>query len=329
MTGATLALMAKVVVERREGITGTVTYRVRFVDPDTRKMRHFGTFRRKTDANRARARLKTQLESGTWFDDRDGRKMTLRAWCDEWATRSSHRRTSTIERDTYVLGQYWLPELGDYSLASLTPFLVTGVIARMQQRLAEGAVRTNVEVLTRVLKSAVDHKLIASTPITAVKGVRRGAQRSEDIRFLSAAELRALADAVRPEYRAAIFLAGIGGLRWSEVAGLRRGRIDFETGRLHVVETTTETINHQLIERTELKSDSSRRWLPMPPVLADELRAHLDRYVPNDPDALVIVGADGGPPLRSWFRARVLVPATKRAGVEGEFMSGKNLEASK
>jgi integrase len=40
--------------------------------------------------------------------------------------------------------------------------------------------------------------------------------RRKNIRFLSADELTRLAEAMRPEYRSMIFLAGVG-LRWSEV----------------------------------------------------------------------------------------------------------------
>lgn len=318
MTGRYPDGMAKVVVERRESETsGKVSYRVRFVDPQTGKMRHHATYRKKTDADRARAKLRTQLESGTWFDDRDGRKMTLRTWCDEWALRSSHRRSSTAERDELVLRTYWLPELGDYPLANVTPFMVTGVVAKMQQHLAEGSVRTNVEVLARVMKGAVEHALIQKSPVAAVKGVRRAPQRSEDIRFLSVTELRTLADKIRPEYRIGVWLAGVGGLRWSEVVGLRRGRIDFETGRLHIVETTTESVNHVITERTDVKSTAGRRWIPMPQLLIDELRAHLEARVPDDPDALVMVGPDGGPPMRSWHSMRVFQPAVTAAGLDG------------
>lgn len=309
--------MATVKVERRESdVTGKVTWRVRFIDPTTKKLRHHSTHRRKTDAERAKAKLRTQLESGQWFDDRDGRAMTFAKWCEEWADRSNHRRQSTVDRDGYVLRTYW-SELNDYPLASVTPFMVTGVVAQMQKRLAPASVRTNVEVLTRVMRSAVEHRLIASSPVTAVRGVQRSPQRTEDVRFLNVEELIRLADCIRPEYRVTVFLAGVGGLRWSEVCGLRRERVDFETGRLNIVETTTETVEHELIERTELKSSSSKRWVPMPEILATELRAHLDAYVPDKPDALVVVGTDGGPPLRSWFRARVLQPAVRKAELDG------------
>ena len=46
------------------------------------------------------------------------------------------------------------------------------------------------------------------------------------MRFLTVAEVRRLATAVGPGYRALILLGAYGGLRIGEMAGLRRKRLD-------------------------------------------------------------------------------------------------------
>jgi integrase len=49
-------------------------------------------------------------------------------------------------------------------------------------------------------------------------------ERTREIRFLTPVELAELAAAMPAEYRAMVYLAGVLGLRWSEVVGLRVGR---------------------------------------------------------------------------------------------------------
>jgi integrase len=89
----------------------------------------------------------------------------------------------------------------------------------------------------------------------------------------SADELIRLGDAMPAEYRPTVYLAGVLGLRWSEVAGLRVGRVDFLRGTLEVVETCAE-VNGR-VEFTNVKSRSSRRRLSVPPFVLAMLAEHL------------------------------------------------------
>ena len=74
------------------------------------------------------------------------------------------------------------------------------------------------------LTAAVDAEQIAVSPC---RGIKLPAKQRSEIRFLDADELARLALETPPEYQAMIYLAGVLGLRWSEVAGLRVGRVDF------------------------------------------------------------------------------------------------------
>ena len=68
-------------------------------------------------------------------------------------------------------------------------------------------------------------------------GPRRRAQ-EERRRARTPDDLRRLADALPVEYRPVAYVAGVLGLRWSEVAGLRVGRLDLAARTLTVAETT-------------------------------------------------------------------------------------------
>ena len=112
-----------------------------------------------------------------------------------------------------------------------------------------------------------------------------------------------------------VYLAGVLGLRWSEVAGLRVGRIDFLRKRLEITETCAEVDGK--IVFADVKTRSSRRTLNVPKFVVDMLSEHLARRGKPKPDALVFVAPEGGPLRRSTFRARVFDPAVKRAELDG------------
>jgi integrase len=109
-------------------------------------------------------------------------------------------------------------------MASITAKDVRDVVQTMTTHLAPATVRTDFGVLRAIMSAAVDANLIAANPCRNV-GVPTGGRAK--VRFLSAAELERLAQATPPRYRAAIYLAGAMGLRWSEVAGLRVSKVDF------------------------------------------------------------------------------------------------------
>jgi integrase len=94
-----------------------------------------------------------------------------------------------------------------------------------------------------------------------------------------------------------VYLAAYGALRFGELIGLRRSDIDMLHGEVIVASQLVE-VGGALV-RTDPKSAAGVRRVTLPPFVADELRAHLDRYVDVDPDALLFTGARGGSPSRS------------------------------
>ncbi len=121
-------------------------------------------------------------------------------------------------------------------------------------------------------------------------------------------EVFALADAVRPRYRALVLLAAFSGLRRGELFGLRREHVDLDRG------TVTVALQRQQLARGELivgppKSDAGRRTVALPAEALASLAAHLAQYTGPEPGAWVFTGDKGGP-LREgvwqheWARAR-------------------------
>jgi integrase len=128
-------------------------------------------------------------------------------------------------------------------------------------------------------------------------------------------ELHRLADAMADRWRCTVYLAGVLGLRYGEVAALRRSDIDLvEGGELRVRRTLTEV--GQRVEFASPKSSASARTLVLPGPMADELVAHVELLALVDDD-LLFADAQGRPIRRSRFRYQVFQPAVEAAGLTG------------
>lgn len=97
--------------------------------------------------------------------------------------------------------------------------------------------------------------------------------RREEMLFLTADEVRAVAEAIDPQYRVLVHTAGWTGLRAGELAGLRWGDVDLMRGVLHVRRSVRD-VNGNL-EVGDLKTEQSRRTVSLPAFLKAMLTEHL------------------------------------------------------
>jgi integrase len=103
-----------------------------------------------------------------------------------------------------------------------------------------------------------------------------------------------------------------GGLRWGEVAALRRSRCHLLRSRLEVVESVAEVGGRLYLGETKTYQ---RRTVVIPAFLRDLLAEHLGSQVSRDPDAFVFSGATGSLLRNSNFRRRVWRPAVRTLGL--------------
>lgn len=103
-----------------------------------------------------------------------------------------------------------------------------------------------------------------------------------------------------------------GGLRWGELAALRRRRCHLLQTRLEIAESVSEA-------RGELHFRSTKtyrmRMVVIPGFLRDLLAEHLSRSVPDDPAALVFTSPKGHPLRKPNFRRNIWYPALAEAGL--------------
>ena len=113
----------------------------------------------------------------------------------------------------------------------------------------------------------------------------------------------AIAEAIDARFRAMVLLAAYGSLRFGELAGLRRARIDILHRTVRVEEQAVELANATVVFGPP-KTDAGRRLVAFPAELVPILEAHLDEYVGTGPDLLVFTSPEGHPLRRTKFRSR-------------------------
>ena len=132
-----------------------------------------------------------------------------------------------------------------------------------------------------------------------------------DAVYLSSAQLQTLLDAVDPFYRCLVLTAASTGMRWGELTGLRRDRLDLPGRRLHIDQTLVD-LNGQL-SVGHPKTQGSRRTVSLPQPVIRALWAQLagsrSKLVFTSPDGQRGAGATGTPgPWIPAVRASGLVP---------------------
>jgi integrase len=244
-------------ISERHRAKGKV-FQARFRDHDGRE--HCRTFRAKGDAQAWLNDSLARMQRGEW-NNVLAVKTTFGEWAEQWLAVPGKRAT-TLARDRNVLETHWIPALGRRRLPTITPADVHAVVKAMSERLAPKTVATNYGVFRACINAALAVDLIGRSPCRGVNLPRVDGTEAGEIRFLERDELDRLADIVPDEYRSMIYVAGVLGLRWSEVAGLRVGRIDFLKRTLSVVETIAEV--HGELLRAPVKTRTSRRTRQRP-----------------------------------------------------------------
>ncbi|HEX5268238.1 MAG TPA: site-specific integrase [Acidimicrobiales bacterium] len=152
------------------------------------------------------------------------RRIRLSEWAEAYLATVVNLRLGTVATYRRDLTRYVLPHLGAISLSRLGPLDLRAWLAEeLAQGLAASSVHRHYRTLRRLLEVAVETDLLAKNPCTAVQPP---IVPTKEMRFLTAAEVAELAEATSPWYRTLIYTAAYTGLRWGELTGLRRKRVD-------------------------------------------------------------------------------------------------------
>lgn len=263
------------------------------------------TFTHKTDAARWLATAEADTIRAT-FAPRPKDPITVAEWADRWHREHSlHKRPGTLARDASAIRRHIVPALGDRQLAELEPADIQRFVAGVSATVGPGTTGAIYSVLRASLNDAVNMELLDRSP---ARGIKLPSIPQTDVRPLQIADLHRLAAEIPEQWRPMPYLAATCGLRFAEVTGLRRGRVDVDAGHLTVFETAPQRDT----DRAEPKSKAGRRNVPVTPFVMEMLLPHSLRH--GAPDELAFTAKQGGRVYAANWHQAVWKPARKAAG---------------
>ena len=190
------------------------------------------TFPTKAEASRWLSLAEADLVRGTFVHPSLNANVTVAEWLEEWrASHSLHKRPTTLVRDESAIRRHLVPRLGDIQLAKLRQTDVQAFVADLRREVGPGTTRSIYGVLRAALNAAVNAELLARSP---ARGIKLPQIPKTDVVTLRPDELHRLAAALPDRWQPMVYVAGACGLRFSEVAGLRVGRVDVAHLQLQV-----------------------------------------------------------------------------------------------
>ena len=286
-------------------------WQARYAGPDGIDRPASETFATKTDAEVWLTLQEAEIRSGDWINPDDG-KILLADYARTWIDERSELRPKTVVLYRYLLRRHIAPALGQVAIADIQPSRVR----HWRKQLLDGGVSAVTaakayRLLKAVLNTALDDGVIRRNPCR-IKGA--GQEKSAERPTLTIPQVYALADAVEQRYRALILLAMFTGLRWGELAALRRCDIDLDARTVRVTRQLTE-IRGDGIAFGPPKSAAGKRVVTIPEVISPVLQWHLSCFAGDGDEGLIFTSPEGRPLHHSNFRRRVWLPALVTAGL--------------
>jgi integrase len=287
----------------------------RYLGPDGILRSAPATFATSTLAQKWLTLIEAEIVRGEWIAPEAG-EVLLGNYAERWLQeRKLSPRTHEIYESIYRLNIK--PHLGGMSLDSIKSATVR---AWRKHLLDEGRPEPQAVKAYRLLRSifntAVREDEILKVNPCRIKGF--DTYHTPERPSATLRQLEALAELMPARFHALILLAGFSGLRWGELAALRRTDIDMSAGTVRVHRKLI-AVRGKLIFGPP-KSEAGIRTVALPEAALRSMRVHLDLNVDPDAEALVFTG-DKGSPLRapSFRRTVQWDQACREAGLPEDF----------
>ncbi|MGO1992244.1 MAG: tyrosine-type recombinase/integrase [Corynebacterium sp.] len=259
------------------------------------------TFTTEAAAKRYENKMKEQVASGTYVDPKK-QEVLVGTLAQDWVDMTTHEGTKSTRR--HLLNN--LGNLEKMPSGSVRKSHVVAWVKTLQRGrpwangkpLADSTIRVRLGQLQTLLQIAVDDEILPKNHATAVKRSLPAKLRPITERQVPTVnEINALIDVARiggrvkgttdkmhylppSEWLAqCVTIASETGLRIGEIAGLNGGDLDVQRGTLHVQRQCPSRVG----EDGPLKTESSDRFVPIPPALMRDLR----RWIRGDDDRIV------------------------------------------
>ena len=289
---------------------------VRYREPGGRAgaQRHV-SFPSKKAADAFAATVESDKATGSYLDPARG-EILFADYVADWISIQVLRPT-TFDQYRRNLRNHTLPAFGRYRINAITRPMVQGFVRHLiDSRLAASTVQNIYGVFAGIMRAAVLDGRLARTPCV---GIRLPEIPKTLVRILTADQVFALADAMRPRYRFTVLFAYGTGTRQGEALAASRSRIDPDE-RLYTVDRQIVVVNHNPDGYSGKpvfgppKTKAGYRTIPLADFVLDGYTEHQTFLLP-DHDLLFTSPRTGKALHRSYYSVRIWAPAIKKAGL--------------
>jgi integrase len=286
-------------------------WQARYLGPDGIERKAPNTFATERQADKWLTVVESEIIKGEWAAPEAG-EIELSTYAQNWiAQRRLAPRTRELYEDLFKLNIG--PYLGTLTLAAIKP----ATIRAWRKRLLDDGRPEPQAVKAYCLLRAIFTTVVTEDEIVPKNPCRiKGYDTYRPTATI--AQVHALAAAMPDRFKALIVLAAFSGLRWGELAALRRCDIDLEAATVRVPRKLAALRNR--MEFGPPKSDAGVRVVALPAAAVTALRPHIKEHVGEELDALVFTGTKGAVLRTGNFRRAVKWAASvKAAGIAGDF----------
>lgn len=305
--------MSRGAIDRRDN----GRYRARYEGPD--RLWHSRTFDRKADAEHWLTDQLSRANRGQWIDPTAG-QISFDDYSSAWLGAKTRIKDKTRDGYRSLLESRILPIFGGTRLSSIDRTMVGSWVRSMvEDGLSASRIRQAHQCMAAIMEQALDDGLIGRNPSRRVELPRLP---QLDHRYLTTEQVARLAESMPgDEYSTVVYVLAYGGLRWGELAALRRTRVDVLRRRLDIKESLSDISGRVAFGTT--KTDETRT-VHLPASISEMVGRHMEN-VPDDPEALIFTASQGGVLRYSNFRRTTWDPARVRAGDDLEDITPHHL----
>lgn len=271
--------MGRVYKDTRDG-----RWLARWRDPDGKQKKR--SFSRRIEAERFLTTISADIVRGNYVDPND--PTVFRDYAEAWREAQVHRPTTRAHVETN-LRRHAYAAFGDRRLSTIRPSEIQAWVTRMTRTLSPATVQVIHGIVAAIFKAAVRDRIVGSSPCEGTKLPKR---LPVEVIPLSTSAVNGIIYAVPDRYRALVLLAAGTGLRQGECFGIAVEYLDLEKATLRVQQQVI-LLARQDPFLAPPKTSASHRTVPLPQVVIDAQREHLDRYPVVHRDGLVFTDENG------------------------------------
>lgn len=278
------------------GKAGTVyDVNIKYNTPDGRKSYMKRGFATKKEATQHEAEMKTKLLNPTYTPTNSAKgKQTVKEYMEDWI--ETHGKAN-LRPSTYASYQGWIknhivPNIGHVQLKALSPAMLDKLFQQLFDKgLSNSSVKYTQRILSVALEAARKYHYIETNPARDII-TKFGKQGKTPDPYTIEQMQEFMSKVIGTEWEMPVMLAGMYGLRLSEILGLRWQNVDFQNNTFGVVEQLPFNLPAGTKEVAEMApTKSNDRILP----ITDQTRLYFEQQLALQERRKELAAASGAP----------------------------------